>query len=203
MKNLKVYKKCLIVVDMVNGFVRVGGLHDKYIEHTIDRQLELLEEYKKENELIIFIKDTHEVDSVEHNRFGDIRHCIKGSIEAELIDELKEYETKENVLVFEKNSTSFREAPGFIEAINEAENIKEFDVVGCCTDICIANGIISTMNYFDQINREVEVRVHEDAVETFNSPIHDRDEYSKAAYLLMKQQGAKIVKKLGEMKYGK
>ena len=59
------------------------------------------------------------------------------------------------------------------------------------------------MNYLDQINREVEVRVHEDATETFNSPFHNRDEYSQAAYLLMNQQGAKIVKKLGEMKYGK
>lgn len=202
MKNLKVYKKCLIVVDMVNGFVREGGLHDKYIEHTIQRQLELIEEYKKENELIIFIKDTHELDSVEHNRFGDIRHCIKGSSEAELIDELKEYENLKNVLVFEKNSTSFREAPGFIDAINEAENIREFDVVGCCTDICVANGVISTMNYFDQVNRKVEVRVHEDAVETFGTE-ERRDEYSKAAYLLMRQQGAKIVKKLGGIKYGK
>lgn len=202
MKNLKVYKKCLIVVDMVNGFVREGGLHDKYIEHTIERQLELIEEYKKENELIIFIKDTHELDSVEHNRFGDIKHCIKGTVEAELIHEFKEYENSENTLVFEKNSTSFREAPGFIETMNEAENITEFDVVGCCTDICIANGVISTMNYFDQINRQVEVRVHEDATETFGTD-ERREEYSKAAYLLMKQQGAKIVKKLGGMKYGK
>lgn len=202
MKNLKVYKKCLIVVDMVNGFVRVGGLHDKYIEHTIERQLELIEEYQKENELIVFIKDTHEMDSVEHNRFGDIKHCIKGTKEAELIDEFKKYENTENVLTFEKNSTSFREAPGFINTMNEAENIKEFDVVGCCTDICVANGVISMMNYFDQINRRIEVRVHEDAVETFGLP-ERREEYSKAAYLLMRQQGAQIVKKLGGMKYGK
>lgn len=202
MKNLKVYKKCLIVVDMVNGFVRVGGLHDKYIEHTIERQLELIKEYKQEGELIIFIKDTHEMDSVEHNRFGDIKHCIKGTKEAELIDEFKQYENDDNVLTFEKNSTSFREAPGFIDTMNEAENIMEFDVVGCCTDICIANGVISTMNYFDQINRKVEVRVHEDAVETFGLP-ERREEYSKAAYLLMQQQGAQIVKKLGGMKYGK
>ena len=64
MKNLKVYKKCLIIVDMVNGFVREGGLHDTYIEHTIKRQQELIEEYQKEKELIIFIKDSHELNSV-------------------------------------------------------------------------------------------------------------------------------------------
>ena len=195
MKNLKVYKKCLIVVDMVNGFVREGGLHDKYIEHTIQRQLELMNEYQKEEELIIFIKDCHEMDSVEHDRFGDIRHCIKGNSEAELIDEYKDMEHRDNVLVFEKNCTSFREAPGFIETMNEAENIREFDIVGCCTDICIANGVISTMNYFDQVNRRVEVRVHEDAVETFGLP-ERRNQYSEAAYLLMKQQGAKVLRKV-------
>ena len=57
MKNLKVYKKCLIIVDMVNGFVRDGGLADRYIEHTIKRQLELINDYQREEELIIFIKD--------------------------------------------------------------------------------------------------------------------------------------------------
>ena len=203
MKNLKVYKKCLIEEDMVNGFVREWCLHDKYIEHTIKRQQELIDDYQKSRELIIFIKDNHELDSVEHNRFGTIKHCINGTSEAELIDEFKQYEKEDNVLVFKKNCTSFREATGFIDTISEASNIKEFDICGCCTDICIANGVISTMNYFDQINRQVEVRVHEEATETFDSPLHKRDEYSQAAYLLMKQQGVKIVKKLGEMKYGK
>ena len=49
MENLKIYEKALIIVDMVNGFVREGGLADKYIEHTIKRQLELIDEYEKNN----------------------------------------------------------------------------------------------------------------------------------------------------------
>lgn len=194
MKNLKVYKKCLIIVDMVNGFVRDGGLADRYIEHTIKRQLELINDYQREEELIVFIKDCHELDSVEHNRFGNIKHCIKGTQEAELIDEYKTFEHQDNALVFEKNCTSFREAPGFIETMNEASNIHEFDIVGCCTDICIANGVISMMNYFDQVNRKVEVRLHEDAIETFGLP-ERRNQYSEAAYLLLKQQGAKVMRK--------
>ena len=187
---------------MVNGFVRVGGLHDKFIEHTIERQQELIEEYQKDGELIIFIKDVHELHSAEHDRFGDIKHAIKGTVEAELIEEYKKYENLENVLIFEKNCTSFREAPGFVEIMNEAINIKKLEIAGCCTDICIANGVISIMNYFDQINRRMEVIVHEDAIETFGLP-ERRDQYSEAAYLLMEQQGAKKVRKIGEMKYGK
>ena len=33
-KNLKMYEGCLIVVDMVNGFVEEGVLHDKEIKKT-------------------------------------------------------------------------------------------------------------------------------------------------------------------------
>lgn len=36
-KNFKVYKKALIVVDMVNGFVKEGILHDKSIARVIPR----------------------------------------------------------------------------------------------------------------------------------------------------------------------
>ena len=86
MKNLKIYRKALIVVDMVNGFVREGVLHDDNISRVIPRQIELIEEYNKENELIIFIKDTHEINSTEFKRFGGTIHCLKGTTEAELVD---------------------------------------------------------------------------------------------------------------------
>ena len=81
-KNLKVYEKCLIVVDMVNGFVREGVLHDEEILIIIPRQIELIEENKKEGGLTIFIKDTHDEDAVEFKRFGNTKHCVRGTSEA-------------------------------------------------------------------------------------------------------------------------
>lgn len=50
-KNLKVYETALIVVDMVNGFVNEGVLHDKNIRKIVPRQLELLEEAEKKGKL--------------------------------------------------------------------------------------------------------------------------------------------------------
>ena len=78
-KNLKMYKKVLIVVDMVNGFVREGALADKHIEGTIANQVALIKQYQEEGNLIIFIKDTHTKDSVEHDHFGGAVHCIEGT----------------------------------------------------------------------------------------------------------------------------
>ena len=85
------------------------------------------------------------------------------------------------------------EAPIFREAMEEATNIKEFDIVGCCTDICICNGPMGLANYLDEHNRDCIVRVHQDAVATFAE--NDRQNYVDAAYLLMEQQGIQLVKK--------
>ena len=51
------------------------------------------------------------------------------------------------------------------------------------------------MNYFDQNNRRVEVNVHQEGIETYDAPYHDASLYSDAAYLLLAQQGAKVLRK--------
>ena len=88
------------------------------------------------------------------------------------------------------------EAPYFRKIIQELNNVEEVDIIGCCTDICVANGAIGLANYFDQWNRDVEIRVHEDAIETYGADFHNRDEYANAAKLLMKQQGIQLIKKI-------
>ena len=192
-KNLKVYKKCLIVVDMVNGFVREGVLHDKKIADVIPRQIELIEEYIKDGGLIIIVKDTHEKNATEFKRFGNTNHCLNGTYEAELVDELKPFENLENAITVEKNSTSFMEAPKFRQIMEDATNIERFDIIGCCTDICDFNGTMGLANYCDQWNRDVEIYVHQDAVATYAEDV--RQNYVDAAYLLMEQQGIQLVKK--------
>ena len=189
-ENLELYEKCLIVVDMVNGFVREGGLHDPNIAKIIPRQIELIKEAKHEGKLIVFIKDTHNEDAVEFERFGG-KHCVEGTNEADLVDELKEFE-KDGVAI-QKNSTCFMEAPLFRKLMELQKEIKEFDIVGCCTDICVVNGAIALANYLDQNNRKHVIRVHEDAIATYNED--NRKEYVDAAKLLMEQQGIQLVKK--------
>ena len=192
-KNLKVYETALIVVDMVNGFVNEGVLHDKNIKKIVPRQLELLEEAEKKGSLIILVKDTHNKNATEFKRFGNTTHCIQGTSEAELIDELKPFEQKDNVITVEKNSTSLMESPEFREIVRQAENLKEVNFVGCCTDICVFNGAMGFANYYDEWNRDVTINVHEDAIATYSED--EREEYVQSAKLLMKQQGINLVSK--------
>lgn len=191
--NLKKYKECLIVVDMVNGFVMEGVLHDEKIKDIIPRQIELIKEAKTKGKLIVFIKDTHTEESVEFERFGNTSHCLENTTESELVDELKEFENNEDTISIRKNSTSFMESPEFRKIIESQLELKEFDIVGCCTDICVVNGSIGLANYLDQQNRKHIINVHEDAIATYSE--EERKEYIDAAILLMKQQGINIVKK--------
>ena len=85
------------------------------------------------------------------------------------------------------------EAPDFRNFIEEQIYLEEFDLGGCCTDICDFNGIMGLANYLDQWNRPHVIRAHEDAMATYAEAA--RQEYVDAAKLLMKQQGIQLVKK--------
>lgn len=192
---MKNYKKILYVVDMVNGFVNEGIMHDEYIGHTIDEQIELIKKFKKEQQGIALIKDNHKENCAEFNTFP--KHCVIGTNEAELVDEIKKYE--EDSLIYAKNSTSAMFAPNLISDIDRMKDLNEVVVCGCCTDICILNFVVPLKNYFNQVDRNVKIYVVESATETYDAPNHNREEYNEMAYKLMNQAGIEIVKNLKEL----
>ena len=190
-KELKEIRDLLIIVDMVNGFVREGIMADSYIEHIIPEQIRLIKEFLKKEEGIAFVKEAHSEDSIEFKTFPE--HCVKGTSEAELVDELKPFE--KDALVYLKNSTSAMFAKNFLRDIDEMINLRNVVITGCCTDICDLNLAIPLKNYFNEYNREVDIYVPENAVETYNSTRHNRDEYNEMSFKLMNQSGIKLVKK--------
>lgn len=192
-KKLEVYERMLIIVDMVNGFVEEGSLHDKKIGRIIPRQIELIKEAHAKGSLVIFVKDAHNEDAVEFRRFGNMKHCVKGTKEAELVDQLKPFEEMDDTISVEKNSTSFMESPDFRTVAASANNIKKVELAGCCTDICVFNGAMGLANYYDQWNRAVDITAHEDAIATFDE--EHRREYVQSAKLLMRLQGINLVSK--------
>lgn len=192
MKNLEDIEKLLINVDMVKGFVEKGAMADTYIKHIIPEHINLMEKIQKENEGIAIIKDTHKENCAEFSKFPI--HCLENTEEANLIEELKVFEA--NALVYKKNSTSTMYAPNFIEDIDKMKNLKEVIIIGCCTDICILNLAIPMQNYFDEKNLNIKITVPKNAVETYNSPLHEREEYNEMAFKLMKQAGISVIEKM-------
>ena len=189
LKKLKEIKNMLVVIDMVKGFVDEGTLAAPSIKRVIPRQQELLEEYKNdENGLNVFVRDTHDEDSIEFKTFPP--HCLRGTAETEVTDELKAY--LDGAVDFEKNSTNFMLTPGVMEFINELEALEKVAFVGCLSEVCVKNAAITARNYFDQTNRDVEVGVYEDAIDTYDAPGHEADEVTAQAIKDMASNGVKI-----------
>lgn len=189
MNKIEELKKLLIVVDMVNGFIKEGNMADKDIMKIVPKIEHLIKSTLNEEEsMIAFIKDTHEEGCSEFEKFPV--HCLKETSESELIDEFKPYE--KSSLVYEKNSTSTIFAKNFLRDIDEMKKLKEVIICGCCTDICVLNLAVPLSNYFDENNRRVNIVIDPETVETFNSPAHSRDEYNAMSFKLMRQAGIKV-----------
>ncbi|MBR3151691.1 MAG: cysteine hydrolase [Erysipelotrichaceae bacterium] len=185
MKKKEEIKKLLVVVDMVNGFIREGNMADPGIANILPAIRECIESSRCDG--LAFIRDSHPEDAAEFQKFPV--HCLSGTSESELVDELKEY--AEGALDYEKNSTSAVFAPGFLEDIESMSSLEEVIISGCCTDICVMNLAMPLTNYFDQNNRKVLVRAPRNLTETYDAPVHPRADYNEMANRLMELSGVK------------
>lgn len=184
-------KDCLVIIDMVNGFVNEGALADKRINKITPNIEKLIKGAMSNGTPIIVFKDTHAEDDEEFNTYPP--HCIKGTNECELIPELKKYE--KNFHIIEKNTTN-----GFkTETFQHLVKWIEFDrviVTGCCTDICVRDFSLSYMNYIKNTGAKTQIIVPENAVETFDAPNHNATQYNKKALAEMKKNGIFVVNDL-------
>ncbi len=185
-------KELLVLIDMVNGFVKEGPLSSTSIMEVVPRQKALLKEYQEKSDgANVIVRDVHNNDSVEFKTFGP--HCVKGSGEELLIPELEEFH--QNAFDFEKNSTNFMMAPGVIPFFEKMIKLKKVAFAGCLSEVCVKNAAITARNYFDQVNRDVEVGVYADAIDTFDAPLHNNYEVTKTAIADMEANGVKIYRK--------
>lgn len=195
LEELKGYRKMLYVVDMVNGFINEGPLHDQHIKTIIPETIELIEKFKQEQEGVAFIQDNHQPDSIEFKTFSE--HCLEVTTESLIIPELEPY-TKDS-LIYKKNSTSAIFAPHMLEDLNTMSNLQEAIAIGCCTDICILNFLIPLKNYFNQKNQEVTIFAIKNAMDTYNSETHNREEYTNLTYKLLQLSGIILVDDINKM----
>lgn len=190
-EKLKEAKRLIIVVDMVKGFVEDGKLAAPSINRVVDKQIEILDEaLKSEDTGIAFIRDCHTKDSVELKRY--LEHCIKGTKEPEVIDKLKPFERFS--LEYFKNSTNFMYAPGMQSDLLSFEKLKRVELIGCLSEVCVLNGAVGIRTFFDEYNKDIDVCVYEDTIDTFDAPGHNADEVTKNAIDHMKANGIKILR---------
>ena len=189
---LKNVRELLINIDMVNGFVKEGTLSAPSIMRVVPRQIELLNEALRSDKAgVVLIRDSHPIDAVEFKTYAP--HCIEGTKESEIIDELKLFEPY--ALEYLKNSTNLIFAPNLQKDLLRLNKLERIRVMGCLSEVCVLNGAIGLRNYFDQINKNVEVCVHPDAIDTFDVEGHRADLVTENALREMQANGVKKKKK--------
>lgn len=185
MKNTEI----LIVVDMLKGFIDKGPLADPSIRQIVPENVRLVETFLNDKKPVLYFQDAHSLDALEFENYPP--HCLKGTTESELIDDLKVFEDK--MIQVEKNTTNGFFAPAFQTFLKNNPDLEKITVIGCCTDICVLNFAVTMKTYSQTIQKPITIIVPENAVDTFGIPGHDKQTYHQAALGMMRGAGIQVI----------
>lgn len=132
-------KRLLIVVDFQNDFVS-GSLGFEEAKELDERIAKRIEEYKNNNDMVIFTFDTHDSDylSTVEGKHLPVLHCIKGSEGHNLYGKTASYFDINNDVFFEKNTFPSLDLANYLRD-------KEFDKVELCglvSNICVLANVV-------------------------------------------------------------
>ena len=160
-------ERALVVVDMLNDFVRKNGLlycgesADRIVSFVVDK----VKEFTDKRLPVIFIMDAHDPKDLEFKKFPP--HCIYGTEGAAVIDELKSLVEEYSFAIrVPKNRFS-----GFFRT-NMNEIMRDLkpeivEVVGLCTHICVMYTVE------ELCNRDYRVLVHRRGIASFDTEAHN------------------------------
>lgn len=191
LESLDKSKTAFVVVDMVRGFYNVGPLASDRVEKTIVPILKLNDQLKDCKK--VFFIDSHTEDSVEFKSYP--AHCLKGTVEEELIEELKD-KVDNNTSVIRKNSINGFHAPDFKLWLEKSSEIENFIVTGVCSNICVETFVITLKTYFDEKNMDKEIIVPMNATETYELGNHNAELMNLLTFYKLKSNGINVVKKI-------
>lgn len=147
--------KVLVIVDMQNDFVH-GVLGSEAAQSAEREILKLLPEYKGEDNLIIFTKDTHSIDylktnegkhlPVEHCIYDTEGWCITKPLASEVMApgyhlcEMPWYDISNGRL--EKVTFGSFDLGAALCSICRDCEVEDITFVGVCTDICVVSNVL-------------------------------------------------------------
>lgn len=195
--NFEEVEKALYIIDMNNGFVNFGAMANPKYNDLVPEQIRMIRKIRSEKGIVNFILEGHKEDSLEFQSYP--KHCIIGTDEAELIPELLPEQNKNNTNTYYKNCINGMLTGEVQKDIKRLKALKEVIFEGVCADLCVMDFARTYARYLDQINREAKLFVVKNAVDTFDAPGHDRDEWLDIAYKVMAQAGIMVVESYEEL----
>jgi len=168
--------KAIIVIDIINGFCKEGSLYSERFARLVPRMRDYLEREMLAGSKAVFLVDTHVPDDPEFAMFPE--HCVAGSGEDEVVDELRDL--AERSIVIRKDRFSGFHATGLEDVLAELAP-DEVEVVGVCTDICVLHTVAGLRD------RRYATSVRADLVDTYDTPGHPAEEMNRFALTHMRE----------------
>ncbi len=189
--------KVLYTIDMNNGFVNFGAMANPKYNDLVPEQERLIKKFIEENEYTTYIREGHDKDAREFQTYP--AHCILGTDEAELIAELKKYENYVKANKFYKNSINGMLNRKVQDQIKELKDLREVVIQGVCADLCVMDFARTNARFLDEINSKAKIFVVRNAIDTFDAPNHNREEWMRIAEMVMTQAGIEMVQDINEL----
>ncbi len=175
----------LCIIDINNGFAREGALYSDRVEKNILGTAKLAKKFLSSGGTALAYTDYHPEDAKEFKAYPP--HCIAGTKESQLVDELEELK-EQGLQEIRKNSTN-----GML-AFNPFEKGKDYLIVGCVTDICVYQFSTTLRAYLNENNLDGEVYVLKDLIDTFDiKDVHEAGFYNYVFTKSMMDNGIKVV----------
>ncbi len=182
----------LVVVDMVQGFIEHGAVSDRTIRNIINENRELIKLFTQAEKPVIAFLDSHRPDAKEFSFYPP--HCISGTSESRLVEELQPFQNQ--MICIEKDTTNGFQTKAFQDYLIDHAVFDEIFVIGCCTDICVLQFALSLKTHLQAAFLDTKVTVIKNAVETFETPQHQRKEMNDFSFKLMEAAGIQVLEKL-------
>ena len=170
-------KKVLVVVDYQNDFVTGAlGFEDAIkLESGIAK---LIEEYHKNDDIVICTMDTHNSDylNTEEGKNLPVEHCIEDSYGWELYGSVGEIAKKYRLTCITKPTFPSDELMIELRSINQKMKfdkqceITEIALCGIVTNMCvISNAVVAKMAL-----PNAHIKVHKDLCASFDKEMHNK-----------------------------
>jgi nicotinamidase-related amidase len=163
-------KTAIISVDIIHGFCYEGALSSPRVAGIVAPTVRLFERaWECGVRKIILTQDTHEPEAVEFAQWPP--HCVRGTAEAETVQEFKTLPFFTEMLVIEKNSIASGLDTGLESWVKDHPEIETYIVVGDCTDLCTYQ--LAMFLRLDANARQIARRVivPADCVQTYDMPV--------------------------------
>lgn len=179
MKKLKSMKfeeafvmaKLLVVIDYQNDFVdgALGFKRAKTLEQSI---YDKIHKYLENGDKVVFTYDTHyeEYLQTREGKNLPVLHCIKGTSGHKLYGKINAFSNSENTMHYEKEGFGISPKDMIKLASEIGEDIKEIEIVGVVTNICIISNVVM----FQAQYKNVDIIVDATLCASFDDELHEK-----------------------------